>query len=753
MAKENTKKSLNNKQNTERFKNKNIDNLKVKSPKILNNKFKSNDIKLNKDAIKKKNFRKKIKSNIIANNIKKSENINNTIENKINNFNISVKNQDNNINEVILTTERVLYNKDEFKNSNINSIGSNIKIDKKSSINLKDKFINNKDDNNLQVKILDKKENKNLQNKVLSKKESNNLKNKNISKNIKSNVNDNTTKNKKLYKNNQNKLYKDKNYKEQAKNILEDINIFTDEKLNELEQEENKPKDDNIKISKNKKYQRLKSKEDKNIDGINIKNLDIDLKNANLEEKQIKYRFKQQKIYKRLKKKNTIKIEVEKTPIYNEENNSYDDIKKKLVIKRQKEIRYDKNLPTRLKNSTIDLARYKIRQKFKENEEDNSSVKASNKIGFFVERQVVNRLRSSNERRILKYQKLDRKIEKLEYKKSLNNLKKEYKNDKTTYKKAYKNLRQQKKLNRKMQRKALKKANIIKIKNFLSITKITTNIINALLSFKAIIISIVVALFLGLIGFIIAIIILLTSTGGGVGNIYEIQKAELYYRELEAKAEFYDNKYIDHDPIHLASFLTCLFGEFVFDESIQTFLDELMQRQYDGKSLDQLVSDSLTKEQYEIWQQLNVTKLNLIKYGSPFQVEYESRITSYIGYRVNPTSSTPELQLHKGLDIGMAGGTPILAISDGTVTRANFSSSYGNIVEIRHEDGYLSKYAHQQRLNVVKGQKVKKGDVIGFVGTTGDSTGNHLHLELYDENGEFMNPIFVIERGGNTENE
>ena len=165
------------------------------------------------------------------------------------------------------------------------------------------------------------------------------------------------------------------------------------------------------------------------------------------------------------------------------------------------------------------------------------------------------------------------------------------------------------------------------------------------------------------------------------------------------------------------------------------------------------MSDSLTKEQYEIWQQLNATKLNLIKYGSPFQVEYESRITSYIGYRINPTSSTPELQLHKGLDIGMAGGTTILAISDGTVTRANFSSSYGNIVEIRHEDGYLSKYAHQQRLNVVKGQKVKKGDVIGFVGTTGDSTGNHLHLELYDENGEFMNPIFVIERGGNIENE
>ena len=689
MAKENAKKSLSNRKNIEILNNKNTKNIKLKSPKIENGRFKSSNIKLDKNTLKKKNFKRQLKANIVANNKKNIEN----------NINISIE---KNKNEPIINNT-LTNNKDEFKNSNINTLGSSntIKSNKKSSINLKNEVISKKNDNNLQSKVL----------------------------------------NKKYYKNSQNK------------DTLEEIKTFTNEKLNELEQKENKPKDNTIKTNKNKKYQRLKSKEDKNVYSLNLENLNIDLKNANIEQKQIKYRFKQHKIYNRLKKKDTIKIEVEKTPIYNEEKDSYDDIKKKLVVKREKEIRYDKSVPTRFKNYAVDLARYKIRQKFKENEEDNSSVKASNKIGFFVERQVVNRLRSSNERRILKYQKVDRKIEKLEYKKTLNNLKKEYKNDKTTYKKAYKNLRQQKRLNRKMQRKAFKKANFIKAKNFLAITKIGTNIINALLSFKAIIISIVAGLFIGLIGFIVAIVILLTSVGGGVGNIYEIQKAELYYRELEAKAEFYDNKYIDHDPIHLASFLTCLFGEFIFDESIQTFLDELMQRQYEGKSLDQLVSDSLTKEQYEMWKQLNTTKLNLVKYGSPFDFDYEPYITSYIGYRINPTSSTQELQLHKGLDIGVAGGTPILAISDGTVTRADYSNSFGNIVEIRHDDGYLSKYAHQQKLNVTKGQKVKKGDVIGFVGTTGDSTGNHLHLELYDENGEFMNPIFLIERGGNTENE
>ena len=598
--------------------------------------------------------------------------------------------------------------KDVYKNNNSN-ISTNTKSNKNTSINLSEQVINKKDSNNLQNKISSKNNNK-------------------VSYTIK----------KKKYYNNI-----------QDKDKIKEISIFADEKLNELE-EENKQKDNSVKTKK--KYQRLKFKEDKpDIDSLNLENLDIDIKNANIEKKQIKYRFKQKKIYNRLKKKDTIKIGIEREPIYNKENDSYDDIKKKINIKLEKEIRYNKSVPERLKNSSIDLARYKIRQKLRENEEDNSSVKAFNRLGFFVERKFINRLRSSNDRKILKYKNIDKKIEKLEDKKSLNSLKKEYKDDKKTYRKAYKNLKQQKKLNKKMQRKALNKSNINKSKNIINITKIVNKIINALLSFKAIVVSIVLGIVLGFIGFGVALFILLASSG--VGNVYEIQKAELYYRELEAKAEFYDNKYIDHDPIHLASFLSCLFGEFVFDENIQNFLDELIKRQYEGKSLDQLVSDSLIKEEYEMWQQLNITKLNLIKYGSPFEFEYESYITSYIGYRINPTSSITELQLHKGLDIGVAGGTPILAISDGIVTRANFSSSYGNIVEIRHEDGYLSKYAHQSKLNVVKGQKVKKGDVIGFVGTTGDSTGNHLHLELYDENGEFMNPIFFIERGGSKENE
>lgn len=290
-----------------------------------------------------------------------------------------------------------------------------------------------------------------------------------------------------------------------------------------------------------------------------------------------------------------------------------------------------------------------------------------------------------------------------------------------------------------------------KVQNTISnILAFKSNPLIYLMSFKGILISI--ALFVVIVLF--SFITMFFTVNQGVGNIYEIQKAELYYRELEANNELNTGQRLDHNPIDLASFLVTVFGEFTFDENMESFLtDEIFEKQKQGKGIRQIISDSLTTKQYNAYLELYENKLGFIKYGSPFKYEYEPYITSYIGYRINPTSAETKLQLHKGLDIGASGGTEILAISDGIVTRANFSNSYGNIVEILHDDGYISKYAHQQRLNVTKGQRVSKGDVIGYVGSTGDSTGNHLHLELYDDLGTFMNPIYFIERSGENINE
>ena len=112
-------------------------------------------------------------------------------------------------------------------------------------------------------------------------------------------------------------------------------------------------------------------------------------------------------------------------------------------------------------------------------------------------------------------------------------------------------------------------------------------------------------------------------------------------------------------------------------------------------------------------------------------------ITSWFGYREDPF--TGEISYHSGTDIGAPGGTPILAAADGTVTIANaidsWGGGYGYHIKVKHNDTYDTLYAHCSSICVTVGQEVKQGEVIGYVGTTGNSTGNHLHFEVW-QNGE-----------------
>lgn len=112
-------------------------------------------------------------------------------------------------------------------------------------------------------------------------------------------------------------------------------------------------------------------------------------------------------------------------------------------------------------------------------------------------------------------------------------------------------------------------------------------------------------------------------------------------------------------------------------------------------------------------------------------------ITSWFGYREDPF--TGEIAYHSGTDIAAPEGTPILAAADGTVTIANaidsWGGGYGYHIKVKHNDTYDTLYAHCSSICVTAGQKVKQGEVIGYVGTTGNSTGNHLHFEVW-QNGE-----------------
>ena len=86
------------------------------------------------------------------------------------------------------------------------------------------------------------------------------------------------------------------------------------------------------------------------------------------------------------------------------------------------------------------------------------------------------------------------------------------------------------------------------------------------------------------------------------------------------------------------------------------------------------------------------------------------------------------------------GGTPIYAWKSGTITYRGWNGSYGNFVEIEHGDGTVSRYAHMSGYNCSLGDTVSAGETIGYVGTTGNSTGNHLHFEI-KVNGNFVNPL------------
>lgn len=116
-----------------------------------------------------------------------------------------------------------------------------------------------------------------------------------------------------------------------------------------------------------------------------------------------------------------------------------------------------------------------------------------------------------------------------------------------------------------------------------------------------------------------------------------------------------------------------------------------------------------------------------------------NRIASGYGVRIDPF--TKERKRHRGMDFAAPRGTAVYATGDGIVTRADDNSAgYGNHVRIDHGYGYESLYGHLYKSSVKRGQKVKRGDLIGFVGSTGRSTGPHLHYEIIKD-GERINPI------------
>lgn len=132
-------------------------------------------------------------------------------------------------------------------------------------------------------------------------------------------------------------------------------------------------------------------------------------------------------------------------------------------------------------------------------------------------------------------------------------------------------------------------------------------------------------------------------------------------------------------------------------------------------------------------------------YRFPFESAGWARISSRFGSRLHPV--TKVRRFHEGLDLPKPWGTPVYPSRSGVVIEAGWRGGYGQIVVIRHSDGYTTRYGHLSKINVKVGQAVQRGrTMIGRVGSTGLSTGPHLHFEVRDRAGRAVNPGSKIGR-------
>lgn len=158
-------------------------------------------------------------------------------------------------------------------------------------------------------------------------------------------------------------------------------------------------------------------------------------------------------------------------------------------------------------------------------------------------------------------------------------------------------------------------------------------------------------------------------------------------------------------------------------------MDLLVKQIYiQSKSFDEVVA--LCKNHDEM--------LKCIPAIQPVSNKNLKHTASGFGVRIDPIYQTPKF--HGGMDFSANTGTPVYVTGDGTVTSADWETGYGNIIEVDHGFGYRTRYAHLSAMDVRRGQRVQRGEVIGKVGSSGKSTGPHLHYEVL-VNGHKVNPV------------
>ncbi len=232
------------------------------------------------------------------------------------------------------------------------------------------------------------------------------------------------------------------------------------------------------------------------------------------------------------------------------------------------------------------------------------------------------------------------------------------------------------------------------------------------------------------------------SISGFLNNIYVVQEI------VEQDKEMLEN--LEKDKTEIEDKKQALDKNKEEEKLVKEELEKTKKSLDEDKEEVDKLKQELEKEEEELQLQLqeissksipssdNSSSSNNIVSNGSWPVPGYNRISSYYGNRLHPVLGVQKM--HTGIDIPAPQGTPVVSIDSGTVIYSGVQGSYGNTVMIQHSNGRVTLYAHNSSLNVRVGQSVKKGQMIAKIGSTGRSTGPHLHFEIRI-NGSAKNPL------------
>ena len=229
----------------------------------------------------------------------------------------------------------------------------------------------------------------------------------------------------------------------------------------------------------------------------------------------------------------------------------------------------------------------------------------------------------------------------------------------------------------------------------------------------------------------------------GMGYVYTVAVDALEYSRMKERVNYYSSQFIEMKKTmtslqNAENEFRKLFS-FKTRERVLENIDTSDNGSIDMETLKEQIK--LTMESVgEIRDYLSQQRDNYI--ATPKGWPVVGRISSPYGYREHPNTGMRDF--HSGMDIASEPGTPVKATADGIVSFAGWSGGNGNLLALEHGLGFSTYYAHNRLVVVRVGQKIKRGDVIGYVGSTGNSTGPHVHYEVWKD-GRSLNPITFIE--------